>query len=102
MGAVAKKLIKSALEKPLARAYARAHIDILPPQTQLQEANHLTWKLSFHLLGGNHSEEVKRQLINNKGDSSAAASNFRSALREPRPCHSLHVILALSEILSSV
>lgn len=91
------------VEKPF--AHTCACVDILPPQTQLREEIHLTWKLSFHLLGGNHSKEVKRQLINNKGDSSAAASTlgkiFHSALCEPQPCHFLHVILALSEILSS-
>lgn len=61
-------------EKPL--AHTCAHTDILPPQRQLKEAIHLTWKLSFHLSGGNHSEEVKRQLINNKGDRAAAASTL--------------------------
>lgn len=30
----------------------RVHIDILPPHTQLKEANHLTWKLCFHLFEG--------------------------------------------------
>lgn len=69
---------------------------------QLREANHLTWKLSFHLFGGNHSEEVTRQLINNKGDSSAVALSggkiFTSRTLWTIPSHFLHVILARSEI----
>lgn len=63
-----------------------------------QGRDHLTWKLSFHLSGGNHSEERKKQLINK--DSEATALDFRkhfhSALREPQPCNFLSVALALN------
>lgn len=62
------------VEKPL--AHMCAHIDILPLQTQLWKPIHLTWKLPFHLLGGNHAKRVKSQLINNKGNGWSAASTF--------------------------